>query len=89
MTMKEADEAAWKFLPVIYNGIEYKRITQTGYNYVERKGRRPFVQLQSKYANSVVYADPALCEIPEYAKRKTEKEQEHEPNNERDTPGEL
>lgn len=63
MTLKEADEAAWKFLPVLYNGIEYKRITQTGYRYDERRGRIPFVQLLDKYKNSVVYADPALCEI--------------------------
>lgn len=78
MTMKEADEAAWKFLPVLYNGITYKRITQTGYNYDARKGRVPFVQLLSKHHNSVVYADPALCEVKKFSEYTNEKEQEHE-----------
>lgn len=66
MTLKEADEAAWKFLPVIYDGIEYKRITQTGYRYDERRGRIPFVQLLGKHSNSVVYADPALCQAKDF-----------------------
>lgn len=61
MTMKEADKAACMFLPIIYNGMEYRRITQTGYNYDERRGRIPFVQLLDKNKNSVTYADPALC----------------------------
>lgn len=67
MTLKEADEAAWKFLPVIYDGREYKRITQTGYRYDERRGRVPFVQLLDKYQNSVIYADPALCTARDFA----------------------
>lgn len=66
MTMKEADEAAWKFLPVIFDGIEYKRITQTGYRYDERRGRIPFVQLIGKHQNHVVYADPALVKVKEF-----------------------
>lgn len=77
MTMKEADEAACKFLPIIYDGIEYKRITQTGYTYDSRKGRRPFVQLISKYANSIMYADPALCEVVDWA-RPSERRKEQE-----------
>ena len=72
MTLKEADEAAWKFLPVIHDGIEYKRITQTGYRYDERRGRIPFVQLQSKYGNSVTYADPALCKVKGFTEKQTE-----------------
>ena len=63
MTLKEADEAAWKFLPVLCNGIEYKRITQTGYRYDERRGRIPFVQLLGKHQNHVVYADPESCTV--------------------------
>ena len=66
MTMKEADEAAWMFRPVLYNGIEYKRITQTGYRYDERRGRVPFVQLLDKYQNSVIYADPELCKVKDF-----------------------
>lgn len=30
MTLREADEAAQKRLPVIYQGIEYLRISETG-----------------------------------------------------------
>lgn len=67
MTMKEADEAACMHLPVLYNGIEYKRITQTGYTYDIRKGRSGFVQLLDKNRNSVVYADPEQCTVKRLA----------------------
>lgn len=63
MTMKEADEAASMYRPVVFNGIEYKRITRTGYTYDLRKGRIGFVELLDKNKNCVVYADPALCEV--------------------------
>lgn len=36
MTLREADEAAQKRLPVIHQGIEYLRITETGYRYSEK-----------------------------------------------------
>lgn len=39
MTLREADEAAVKRLPVICGGLEYERITRTGYRYDE-KGQR-------------------------------------------------
>lgn len=74
MTLKEADEAAWKFLPVRYNGAVYKRITQTGYRYDERRGRIPFVQLLDRNQNSVINVDPAQCEAIDFSKEKTEKE---------------
>ena len=73
MTLNEADEAAWKFLPVRYNGAVYKRITQTGYRYDERRGRVPFVQLLDRNENSVINIDPAQCEAIDFSK-KTEKE---------------
>lgn len=63
MTLKEADEAAQKRLPVLYEGTEYIRITQTGYKYDENGKRSPFVQLLDKCLNSVTDADPALCEL--------------------------
>lgn len=66
MTMKEADEAAWMFLPVICNGIEYKRITQTGYRYDQRRGRVPFVQLLDNNQNSLIYADHAQCTVKDF-----------------------
>ena len=65
MTLKEADEAAWKRLPVVCQGIEYQRITQTGYHYTEKDGRVGFVQLLSCNGNSVTYADPKHCHLKE------------------------
>ena len=64
MTSKEADEAAKKGLPVIYEGIEYKRITEVGYRYDGKGNRHPFVQLLDKNCyKSVVYTDPARCSL--------------------------
>ena len=45
MTLREADEAAQKRLPVIYQGIEYLRISETGYRYNDKGERHGFVQL--------------------------------------------
>ena len=63
MTLKEADEAAQRGRPVLYEGTEFIRITQTGYKYDERCKRTGFVQLLDKCGNSVTDADPALCEL--------------------------
>lgn len=65
MTLKEADEAAQKGLPVIHRGIEYLRITQTGYNYNDKGERTGFVQLLDKGGHSVTYADPGRCVLKE------------------------
>lgn len=74
MTLKEADEAAVATVPVIYQGIEYQRITEVGYRYarepdagvfgiyVEVTVKRPFLQLLDK-SNCVVYADPARVSL--------------------------
>lgn len=66
MTLKEADEVAQKLLPVEYNGITYKRIRQSGWNYDEF-GRRSsaFVTLEDKCKNSVTVADPAYVTVKE------------------------
>lgn len=64
MTPKEADEAARRTLPIVHEGIEYKRIIGAGYWYDEMGNRSPFVQLLDKNCyNSVVYADPARCSL--------------------------
>lgn len=68
MTLREADEAAQKGLPIIHQApgqpaAKYKRITQTGYTYDKNGHRRGFVQLLDKCGHSVVYADPACCEL--------------------------
>lgn len=62
MTLKEADAAAMKCLPVIYDGIKYRRITQIGYKY-SAAGRREFIQLADWNENSVIDADPKLCTV--------------------------
>lgn len=67
MTLKEADEAAQKCLPVIHQGIEYERIGQIGYDYGKDGKRSGFVQLIDKCGHSVTYADPARCELKEVA----------------------
>lgn len=67
MTLKEADEAAQKCLPVIHQGIEYERIGQTGYDYSKDGKRSGFVQLIDKCGHSVTYADPGRCELKEVA----------------------
>lgn len=68
MTLREADEAAQKCLPIIHKSpgqpvIEYRRITQTGYKYDENGRRIGFVQLLDKCRHSVTDADPAHCSI--------------------------
>lgn len=65
MTLKEADEAALKGLPVIHQGIEYLRITETGYRYNKKHEREGFVQLLDKCGHSVTYADPGRCALKE------------------------
>ena len=75
MTLKEADEAACKFLPVIYNGITYRRITQTGYKYDPKHGRRGYVQLLDRSGNSVTDADPEYCTVIDFKNKPTEEEQ--------------
>lgn len=63
MTLAEACEAAQNGLPVIYKGVEYKRITEAGYRFNEKHERSNFVQLLSTRSFSVIYADPAHCAL--------------------------
>lgn len=58
MTMKEADEAAVKRLPVIHDGIEYARITRTGYRYDKNGQRHGFLVLLDKCGHSVTEVRP-------------------------------
>ena len=74
MTLREADEAAQKGLPVIYDGTVYLRITETGYRYNDKHERIGFVQLLDKCGYSATRADPARCEL-------TKKEEANEGNN--------
>lgn len=64
MTLKEADVAAQRGYPVIYNGVEYERIVSVGCNYDMRNHRFPFVQLLAKDGNSTTYAKPEQCTLP-------------------------
>lgn len=65
MTLREADEAACKRLPIIHQGIEYLCISETGYQYNDKGERSGFVQLLDKCGHSVTYADPKLCSVAE------------------------
>ena len=58
MTMKEADEAAQACLPVMHNGIEYKRISRVGYWYDETGGKHCFLELCPTFGNSVLFVEP-------------------------------
>lgn len=64
MTLREADEAAVKMLPVVYNGMEFARITRTGYRYDEN-GRHGFVELTERYTSSITYALPEHVTVKE------------------------
>lgn len=64
MTLKEADVAAQRRYPIIYNGAEYERIVSIGYSYDIQRHRVPFVQLLSKCGNSTTYAKPEQCTLP-------------------------
>ena len=65
MTLREADEAAMKRLPVIYDGIEYARISRTGYYYDETGQRHGFLELRAKCRNSVTQARPESVKLKE------------------------
>ena len=63
MTPKEANEAARQLLPVIFDGMEFARITQVGVSYNDKGEGHYFVQLLGKNGNSVVNVQPSRCEI--------------------------
>ena len=70
MTLKEADEAACKRLPIRmekpgHPPVEYSRITRMGCVYLEDGRRGGFVQLLDKNNNSVTEADPGWCSVVE------------------------
>ena len=64
MTLKEADVAAQRGYPIIYNGVEYERIVSVGCNYDAQCRRFPSVQLLAKGGNSTTYANPEQCTLP-------------------------
>ena len=63
MTLKEADEAAMKCLPVIHDGIEYLRINRTGYRYDKNGQRHGFLELLDKCGHSVTEAKPEAVKL--------------------------
>lgn len=65
MTLREADEAAAKHLPIESGGIVYVRILEIGYKYTENGARVPFVRLKDKSGHSITDADPVRCKIVE------------------------
>lgn len=65
MTLREADEAAVKRLPVISGGIEYSRISRTGYRYDENGQRHGFLELLDKCGHSVTETKPEAVKLKE------------------------
>lgn len=65
MTLREADEAAVKRLPVILDGIEYLRISRTGYRYDKNGQRQGFLELLDKCGHSVTEAKPEAVKLKE------------------------
>lgn len=65
MTLREADEAAAKHLPVESDGITYARIIVIGYKYHKNGTRLPFVRLEDKNGHSTTDANPKRCKIIE------------------------
>lgn len=65
MTLREADEAGAKHLPIESGGIVYVRILEIGYKYTENGARVPFVRLKDKSGHSITDADPIRCKIVE------------------------
>ena len=63
MTLKEADEAAVKRLPVICGGLEYLRIGRTGYRYDENGQRHGFLELLDKCGHSVTIVKPEAVKL--------------------------
>lgn len=63
MTIKEANEAARRLLPVIFDGMEFERITQVGINYNDKGEPHYFLQILGKNHGSVVYVEPSRCEV--------------------------
>ncbi len=70
MTLREADEAAAKHLPVESDGITYVRIIEIGYKYPQNGVRFPFVLLKDKSGNSTTDANPERCKIIERSEQK-------------------
>jgi len=63
VTLREADEAAAKHLPIESGGIVYVRILEIGYKYTDNGARVPFVRLKDKSGHSITDADPVRCKI--------------------------
>lgn len=60
MTLKEADDAALRKVPILHNGTQYTRIIEVGYKYTDL-GKFPFVLLEDRPRHSATYAKPSEC----------------------------
>lgn len=70
MTSEQVKEAMRNFSPVIYDGIEYKRITAYIYRVIKSKHEATFktilqVELLDRKECSVTIADPKKVELKE------------------------
>ncbi len=65
MTLREANEAAAKCLPIEHGGIVYVRISAIGYKYQRDGIRTPFVRLVDQCGHCTVDASPEKCKSAE------------------------
>ncbi len=65
MTLREANEAAAKCLPIEYDGIAYVRISEIGYKYQKDGTCIPFVRLVDQCGHCTVDASPEKCKLAE------------------------
>lgn len=68
MTSEEIKKAMHEFSPVVYNGIEYERITAYIYRIIKTHGAGLYktilqVELQDKNTNSITIADAKKVEL--------------------------
>ena len=63
MTIKEANEATRQLLPVIFDGMEFERITPVGIGYNDKGEPHYVLQILGKNHGSVVYVDPNRCTV--------------------------
>ena len=68
MTLREAYNAGDKKLPVVHNGIKYKRILRCGYAFTGQGEIIPYAEMQSYEDRSITVARVDTIELWEEAK---------------------
>jgi len=63
MTLRDAYDAGMKCLPVVYDGLRYKRITRCGYSFGENGSVIPYAELLSYTDKSLTVAKCETVEL--------------------------